>query len=62
MKGLVEWLEGKKTYIVAILGALYNVGIAFAWWTPDDQYVILINSVLAALGVGFLRAGVTKSK
>ena len=53
----MEWLQGKKTYITAILIAVYNVGIAVGWWTPDNQIIIAVNGLLAALGFGFLRAG-----
>ena len=29
MKDLIIWLEGKKTYIAAVLGAALNVAIIF---------------------------------
>lgn len=61
MQGIIDYLSGKKTYIVAILLAVYNVGIAFAWWTPDNTYITLVNTILATFGLGFLRAGIAKN-
>ena len=61
MEKILVWLDGKKTYIVAILAAVYNIGLAFQWWTADNQYVTLVNTVLATFGLAFLRAGVSKS-
>ena len=59
---MLKWLEGKKTYITAILLVVYNVGIALGWWTMDNEIIIAINTVLAGFGLGFLRAGVAKAK
>ena len=58
---MLEWLEGKKTFIVAILFGVFNVGVAVGWWPLDSEIIIAINSVLASFGFGFLRAGVNKS-
>ena len=60
MQGLIDWLSGKKTYITAFLFGLFNFGIAMGWWTVDNQVWLGINSLLAMLGWGFLRAGVSK--
>ena len=53
MKNLIEWLKGKKTYIVAIvvgiLAALSSLGIV----VPEWVYVLL-----AALGLGAVRAAI----
>lgn len=57
---LLKMLEGKKTYIIAVVIALLNLAVAFEWVTPE--YIEQINIVLVALGFGTLRAGVTKSK
>lgn len=58
---MFEWLNGKKTYITAALFAVFNFGIAMGWWMADNEVITLINSLLAAIGFGFMRAGVTKS-
>ena len=51
-------LDGKKTYIVAIVVALLNLAVAFNWISP--AHLSQINLILAALGLGALRAGVSK--
>lgn len=61
MQSILNWLTGKKTYIVAILAAIFNVGVTLGWWAADNQIVILINTILGSFGLAFLRAGVTKS-
>lgn len=61
MQNLINFLNGKKTYITAILFGVFNVGVAVGWWTPDNQLIIAINSLFATFGFAFLRAGVTKS-
>ncbi len=61
MQAILDWLSGRKTYIVAILTAIFDVGCAVGWWTFDNQIVVAVNGLLAAFGLGFLRAGVSKS-
>ena len=61
----MEWLKGKKTFLVAILmvaiGGIdmlttdMSMGGAMAWLTSDSAM-----TVLEGLGLGFLRAGVAK--
>lgn len=51
--------EGKKTYITAILGVIVTGALALGYIT-QDQYNVIVG-ILAALGLAFLRAGVTKS-
>lgn len=55
---IIYWLQGKKTYLIAILIAVLNFAVAMEWLTVDqlDQ----INLILGALGLGALRAGVNK--
>ncbi len=55
----MKWLQGKKTYIMAVIIGVYNLGLLFGWWTADNQAVLTINTILGALGLGSLRAGVT---
>jgi len=56
MKDLIEYLKGKKTYIIAIviavLGTLQGLGI---FVLPNEVY-----AVLGALGFSCIRAGVNK--
>ena len=54
---MLNWLKGKKTYFVVgiafVLGGLQAAGVAVPLW---------VYSVLAAGGLGSLRAGVKKSE
>ena len=57
----MEWLQGKKTYIVAALMFIVGVveGLTGGGWSGvvENLYVLL-----NALGLGTLRAGVAKIK
>lgn len=55
---LAYFLEGKKTHIVAAAMALLNVAVALGYVSPD--HLAQINTVLVALGLSALRAGVKK--
>ena len=52
---MIEWITGKRTYFIA--GAILLCGILAANGVPIPEYVW---AALAALGLGFLRAGVAK--
>lgn len=60
MNKLKSLLEGKKTYIVVIVAIVFNTLVQLGYL--DANYVQYVNIVLAALGLGALRAGVTKSE
>jgi hypothetical protein len=51
-------LEGKKTYIVAIVMAVLNFAVAMNWLSP--QHLTAINFVLTALGFTALKAGINR--
>lgn len=55
---MLDFLKGKKTYIVVIVGVLANGAIAMG--LIDPKYLEIINTVLAFLGLGTLRAGISK--
>lgn len=57
MQGILAWLQGKKTYIIIIVGAVFNIGVAAGWWTPDSPLWELINTILVFLGIGAVRSG-----
>ncbi len=61
MSKFLGWLEGRKTYITAFLFAFFNFGLLIGWWDETNQVIIAVNALLTALGLGFLRAGVTKA-
>ena len=51
-------LKGYKTYIVMIVGVVING--AFAMGFIPAEYIGFANAVLGFLGLGALRAGVSK--
>ena len=51
-------LKGYKAYIVMIIGVLANG--AFAMGLIPAEYIGVVNSILAFLGLGALRAGIAK--
>lgn len=57
MKNLIGWLKGKKTYIIAVIvgvvGALNYLGIIIPEW---------IYALLAAIGLGTIRAAISKTE
>jgi len=57
VKNLIEWLKGKKTYIIAVIvgvvGALNYLGIIIPEW---------IYALLAAIGLGTIRAAISKTE
>lgn len=59
LSNLINALRGKKTYLIALVLAVLNLAVAFNWINPDQ--LAQINWFLAALGLGALRAGVSKS-
>ena len=52
----MEWLSGKKTYIIMFCLVAYGVGLILQGQTEQG-----VQAILSALGLGALRAGVTKS-
>lgn len=55
---IIEWLRGKKTYVVVIVGVLVNG--AYAMGYIDEQTVFAIDGMLTFLGMGTIRAGISK--
>jgi hypothetical protein len=58
MKKLQNLLEGKKTYIVVIVAIIFNTLVQYGY--VDASYQQYVNIVLSALGLGTLRAGISK--
>lgn len=50
------WMQGKKTYIVAILVGLLGAAQALGYVVPEYVWAIL-----GALGLGAVRSGIAKS-
>jgi hypothetical protein len=55
---MLNFLSGKKTYIIAFVLAVVNFAVAVNWISPDN--LEQINAVLVALGIGAVRAGISK--
>jgi len=60
MAGILEWLQGKKTYILIILGFVFNIGVAAGWWDVTSTLWEIINGILVLLGLGTIGAKVTR--
>jgi len=58
MKKLINLLHGKKTYIIVIVAIVFNTLVQLGYLQPSN--VEYINIILAALGLGALRSGVSK--
>jgi len=56
----IEWLQGKKTYIVFILATVFNAGVLFGWWAVESEIWTVINAILGFLGLGTLGAKVNR--
>ena len=52
-------LDGKKTYITAVVAALASFALAMGWLSQAQYEVIL--GLVASLGLAALRSGVAKS-
>ena len=52
-------LDGKKTYITAVVAALASFALAMGWLSQEQYQVIL--GLLGSLGLAALRSGVAKS-
>lgn len=57
-KAVIEFLQGKKTYIVMTVGIIVN-GL-YAMGVIDEQLLITLDGVIIALGLGTIRAGISK--
>ena len=57
---IVNWLKGKKTYIVVIVGVLVNGMIAMEI-IPRESFVT-VNAILGFLGLGTIRAGIKSAE
>jgi|GEM_PF-1635898 len=51
-------LDGKKTYITAVVAAMASFALAMGWLSQEQYQVIL--GLLGSLGLAALRSGVAK--
>lgn len=57
MEGILNWLSGKKTYLIAATVAVLGGLTAWGYEIPEFVWYIL-----GALGLGTLRAGISGLK
>lgn len=55
---MLDFLKGRKTYLVMIVGVLINGAVAMG--LIPDQFIDVINTILGFLGLGAIRAGISK--
>jgi len=58
MQGFIDWLKGKKTYLVAVIGMACYGALGMEWISQGTFDSIAV--ICALLGIGFLRAGISK--
>ena len=57
MQAILDFLNGKKTYIIAVAYGIDVVGSKLGWWT-EDAVRTAIEQMFTIIAV---RAGITKS-
>ena len=58
LKNILNSLRGRRTYIVVIVAIIFNTLVQYGY--VDPSYVQYVNIILSALGLGALRAGISK--
>lgn len=53
-----DYLEGKKTFIIAAVIAVLNIAVSFNLISPS--HLVAINTVLGALGLAAIRSSINK--
>jgi len=59
MDKLLGFLKGKKTYVIAIVAVAVNFSVYMGWLSVDQ--LSTVNAILAFLGLGAVRAGISKA-
>ena len=58
LRNISNSLKGRRTYIVVIVAIIFNTLVQYGY--VDPSYAQYVNIVLSALGLGALRAGISK--
>jgi hypothetical protein len=61
MQSVLDFLSGKKSYILLFIGVIFNLGVISGWWATDNATWASIDTLLAGLLGASFRAGITKS-
>lgn len=56
MDTIKSFLQGKKSYLIAILVAIFHLSIAFGIFHLTNEQIMSIDGVFAALGLAALKA------
>ena len=62
MEVIQAWLQGKKVYILLIVAAVFNIGVAAGLWQADSQLWELVNIIFGFLGIGAFRSALKKAE
>lgn len=54
LRVVLDWLDGKKTYLIAACAVLYVVGGDAGWWPVNDS----VLTILGFGGLASLRKGI----
>jgi hypothetical protein len=61
MQNIINFLSGKKSYILLVVAFIFNLGVVSGWWAADNATWQAIDTLIVALlGMSF-RAAITKS-
>jgi len=55
----INFLQGKKTFIVVLVTAVFNMLVTFNLITVTSDQLVAINGVLVALGGAAIRLGIS---
>ena len=58
MKNLLNFLDGKKMYFLAVVVAILWIGLTFHWWTQED--IGNLDWLLTAFGLYSFRSAIKK--
>jgi hypothetical protein len=61
MQAIIDFLSGKKSYIILIVTFVFNLGVISGWWTADNQTWATIDTLLLTLLGMSVRAAISKS-
>jgi hypothetical protein len=61
MAAVLEWLNGKKSYIIAIVGGVFQILVTIGVIDVNAEWVGVADALFLALFGVALRAGVKKS-
>lgn len=61
MQKVIDYLSGKKTYILLFVALVFNFGVLQNWWATDNAAWQSVDTLLTALLGASFRAAITKS-